>query len=751
MKAKKSYKAFLALALTAGMLGGSALSANAATPSYNFDAPTAPMAVDDNVITASVHRAASVMPEILGINTSCGFSMIQGTMPSTLDEAKTKLMLGAFGTSANENPDPYYYNYFYNFYAKENGLETTQDAVLIPEKNIAANPAQADTTVVDGYGTSISLANRPDILIGVNPDKNGNDYTSMIEAIRSGAIGAEYYQEGDENYSPVLINYSMTTTYDMVVTLNTVAEEMNEITAKTGKVGRYGDPEEIADAFGDYVCGTSTYVLSQLKAKGLDKKTVAHVVAINSDGTFTLANADTQAATSNVRGVEYLALVTNNLADVLNKTVVTKDELMQADVIVTCGSTGGGGDYGAGNVTSNATNEMSRQAILNSMGLTGDDQKDGKMVITEYPDTVYGITMNSIENGMGFGYFVGYAYSDVLDINPVDMCAYFYENFYHVKDIASLKNITQNTFANVVLPVGMEKTMSSNYSSANIAAKLAEGKSYYYAHKNLFADKANMQKVWSYDGAADVTDVVKETVDGVEGFYYTVNGTPDLSYNGFAESSDGNWWYVQNGKVDTGVNSVLPGTVEGVNDWWHVVGGQVAFDNTVANNQNGWWKITNGRVDWNYNGISNNKNGWWKIKNGQVDFKYNGVSNNENGWWKIKNGQVDFSYNGISNNENGWWKIVNGKVDFSYNGVSNNENGWWKIVNGKVDFSYNGLANNQNGWWKIVNGKVDFSYTGLANNQNGWWYVQNGKVNFNYNGRVKSNGKVYTVRNGKVA
>ena len=507
MKAKKSYKAFLALTLTAGMLGGSALSANAATPSYNFDAPTSPIEVDDNVITASVHRAASVLPEILGINTSCGFSMIQGSMPSTLNDAKTKLMLGVFGTSANENPDPYYYNYFYNFYAKANGLQTTKDAVLVPEKNVAASPAQADTTIVDGYGTSISLAARPDILIGVSADRSGNDYTSMIEDIRNGAIGDEYYQEGDEDYNPVLINYSMTTTYDMVVTLNKVAEEMNEITEETGKKGRYGDPTEIADAFGDYVCGTSTYVLSQLQAKGLNKKTVAHVVAINSDGTFTLANADTQAATSNVRGVEYLALVTNNLADVLNKTVVTKDELMQADVIVTCGSTGGGGDYGAGSVTSNATNEMSRQAILNSMGLTGDDTKDGKMVITEYPDTVYGITMNSIENGMGFGYFVGYAYSDVLDINPVDMCAYFYENFYHVKDVASLKTITQNTFADVVLPVGMAKTMSSNYSSENIAAKLAEGKDYYYKNKDLFADKTNMQKVWSYDGVVSKVEV----------------------------------------------------------------------------------------------------------------------------------------------------------------------------------------------------------------------------------------------------
>ena len=589
---KKNYKVFLALALAAGMFGSAAMSASAATPTYNFDAPTSPTKVDDNVITASVHRAASVLPEILGINTSCGFSMINGSMPSTLDEAKTKLMLGVFGTSANENPDPYYYNYFYNFYAKANNLKSTQDAVLVPEKNVAANPAQADTTIIDGYGTSISLANRPDILIGTNPDRSGNDYTSMIKDIRSGAIGSDYYQQGDENYDPVLVNYSMTTTYDMVVTLNDVAEEMNEITAKTGKTGRYGDPTEIADEFGNYVCGTSTYVLSQLKEKNLKKKTVAHVVAVNSDGTFTLANAKTLAATSNVRGVEYLALVTDNLADTLQKTVVSKDELMTADVIVTCGSTGGGGDYGAGNVTSNATNDMSRQDILTAMGLTGDNEKDGKLVITEYPDTVYGITMNSIENGMGFGYFIGYAYSDVLDINPVDMCAYFYEKFYHVKDYESLKNITENTFADVVLPVGIEKTMSSKYSVDDIAAKLATGKAYYYANKDSFAG-TNLEKVWPYTGV-----VTNATVDGETGLYYVVDGTADKSFTGYAASKGGNTWKVVDGKVDTDCNGLV---------------------NATINDKTGWWKITNGKVDTTCNtlvaGTVDGTEGVWKVTN----------------------------------------------------------------------------------------------------------------------------------------
>lgn len=106
----KFYKKLLAFVFALTFALSSVTSVNAAT--YDFDAPTSPMSVDDNIITASVHRAASVLPEILGLNTVSGFSMINGTMPTSLEEAKTKLMLGAFGTNMNQSPDPYYYNYF---------------------------------------------------------------------------------------------------------------------------------------------------------------------------------------------------------------------------------------------------------------------------------------------------------------------------------------------------------------------------------------------------------------------------------------------------------------------------------------------------------------------------------------------------------------------------------------------------------------------------------------------------------------
>ncbi|MCC8081037.1 MAG: FIVAR domain-containing protein [Lachnospiraceae bacterium] len=491
MKKRKVFKRALAVTVSAAMVAGSGISALAAD--YNFEPPTSPMEVDDNIITASVHRAGSVLPEILGMNTCCGFSMINGSMPTSLEEAKTKLMLGVFGTDANDSPDPYYYNYFYNFYAEENGLELSEDAVIIPENNVAASPAKADTTIIDEYGTSISLAGRPDVLIGVSSSNSAGDldgYDELIQAIRDG-LGDDYYQEGDEDYSPYLVSYTTTTTYDMISALNETANVMNVITAKTGKTGRYGDPLAIAEQFGDYVCGVSTYVLSELENQGLEKKTVAVVQNINSDGTFTLADAASQDATSTVRGVEYVALVSDNIAAEVGTTGVTGEQLLTADVVIISGSNGGGSD--------DTALPNTEEGLIAALEVSGYDETDieDMMVITSNPDSIYGITMNSIENGMGFGYFIGYMYSDMLDIDPVEMCAYFYEQFYHVSDFDSLQSITNTTYSDVTLPEGMSTDLS-DYNTDEINEKLAQGKEYYYDNFSDFAETA-LTTVWPED------------------------------------------------------------------------------------------------------------------------------------------------------------------------------------------------------------------------------------------------------------
>ena len=178
-------------------------------------------------------------------------------------------------------------------------------------------------------------------------------------------------------------------------------------------------------------------------------------------------------------------------------------------------------------------------------------------------------------------------------------------------------------------------------------------------------------------------------------WYIDADGQVDFDYTGFAENKNG-WWYCRDGKVQTGLNDVIRGSVNGENAWWHVVKGKVTFDDTVARNRNGWWRIEDGKVNFSCNSVEKNSNGWWYIRDGKVDFSYTGVAKNKNGWWRIEDGKVNFGYTGIAMNSNGAWYIVDGKVNFDYTGTVTWNGLQYKVVEGKVpgyiDFirKYNG-------------------------------------------------------------
>ena len=236
------------------------------------------------------------------------------------------------------------------------------------------------------------------------------------------------------------------------------------------------------------------------------------------------------------------------------------------------------------------------------------------------------------------------------------------------------------------------------------------------------------------------------------GWWVIQDGEVNFKYNGFAQNQNG-WWYCKGGKVQFGVNDVIKGTVNGTYAWWHVVKGEVTFDNTVAKNKNGWWHIQNGKVNFDSNTVAKNKNGWWVIQDGEVNFKYNGFAQNQNGWWYCKGGKVQFGVNdvikGTVNGKKAWWYVVKGEVTFT-DTVAKNKNGWWRIEDGKVNFNANTVAKNSKGWWVIRNGKVDFGYNGIAKNGNGSWLCKNGKVNFGYSGKYQDSTGSYIIEKGQV-
>lgn len=205
------------------------------TQGYTYEAPTRPMVVDDNIITATAHRAASPILGMMGVNATSGFGMVNGGAPSDFADAQECAALGIWGSSLNENPDPYYWNYFYNFYASETeGVEPTEDALI--NTNAAASPVGADGTLVPDYGNiSVSLCTRPDIAVGCASTNSGTDtngYDEQLATIHSFTPDNPYYQPRDETYSPKLVSYQTTHIKEMIESVYRLADAIEAKLAK---------------------------------------------------------------------------------------------------------------------------------------------------------------------------------------------------------------------------------------------------------------------------------------------------------------------------------------------------------------------------------------------------------------------------------------------------------------------------------------------------------------------------------------
>ena len=432
---------------------------------YTYTAPTAPMAVDDSIITASAHRAASPAIDIMGLNATSGFGMINGGAPADFATAQKSAALGIWGTGINSSPDPYYWNYFYNYYAEENGLEKSADALV--NTNAAASPVAADGTLVEEYGNvSVSLSSRPAILLGCASSNGGSDtngYDEQLATIHSFTADSPYYQEGDETYSPQLVSYQTTTIRQMIESMYRLANAVDAVKAETGKTTRYGDPQVIASDYENFIYGMIAYVHEELAAKGMEPKTFAFVTKINEDGTYEIGGANYNSATSLGRAYEYGISVATPLATETKN--VTLDELLEADAIITLNNS-----------------NISQSELLESFG----DKVYEGITISNSPSALYGVTMNSVENANGYAFVIGSLYSDVIDINPVELCAYFYNHFLHISDLEAVQQVVSTNFADTILPAGVTTTLPTDFSAEKIEALLVKGMQYYSANETYF-------------------------------------------------------------------------------------------------------------------------------------------------------------------------------------------------------------------------------------------------------------------------
>ena len=539
----------LATACTAGMTG-TALAASSTWP-----VPTAPMtntvtASDGTVktvVTASANGCYRTFPEILGLsNPLCnpGSGAKQTDAAEALTAMTTDPDYGLYGSPANNSPDAYMWNYYYNFYAAANGLDKADPTVTCITCNAGA--AGFDTTAVAAYGgINAAFYHRPDIAYGIGTvnEDGTSTYSAFVDKIHTFTSNDEWYHAGDETYNPYLVDcrgdygtklFHVQTLYDLAEAAENVIKDSNNT-----KTTRYGDdPYEYAVEFEKLVRGTNYTVLKAIDEKKVAKKTVAYVTTVDTDtNTFNTMYTDTKTTSFEevYQGVwggtcirfmyapNILENITNNIGEV-NKLqqldnglyVASAKDLMDCDAIMV--RTGNGmGDCDA------SADQI--KEILRAAGYTDE---------SKWPDMYY--TYPTFPGGGGGNYayvsyyatMVSFVYPEIL--NPAELDAYYCQTVYHVAS-SYLEDAMNILFAKASLPSGYSIDLSG-YSYEKVSKTLNSGLLYYAKNKaaidaeypNLVMTDylaANVDKYAAEDDTITVTPA-KATVKAAKGGKVTV-------------------------------------------------------------------------------------------------------------------------------------------------------------------------------------------------------------------------------------
>ncbi len=463
---------------------------------------------DGSIATQHVLAAAkgtyNVLPLWLGIDdtvTNSPLGMEDGEV--TADAFRTSGLFGTYASPANVEPDVYMSNLFYSYVTPDSGLSAAnRDEIALV---VSGQPTAADTTIAIG-GTANSLYFRPDLIVGGNQTAEElggvTAYQALIDAINDGSIGADNYVEGDETYSPYVMDgwngFEGSSAYQGSVRgtagiLYNMADVVERVKADDPtKVTRYGnDAYAIAEQYEELFLGAQSSILKAIDEGTVEKKTIAVVTSVDkdtktavisyADPSFQLGNANIQAESPHFA----LQDLTDNLAYVLadggepHDTAQGPVESEEADAGQGSGKGQGGqkgqqGGKGGGAVKSDggvkkapggsitiSLEELAQADMIFYTGrsATGVSQADAEDAfaaagVTEIPTGIFvqpsnvGTGSYDADKCIYYLNYLGCAYPEVL--KSTDLLSYFYSTIAHVSD-DYLANVMALNCANMTL------------------------------------------------------------------------------------------------------------------------------------------------------------------------------------------------------------------------------------------------------------------------------------------------------------
>ena len=479
MKLKKKLLSFALSATLAVTMTAAPVTAFAADGDSAYSAPKEAMAVDNNIVKVGIHAAASTTSFFLGGNVvaerGSDYSSITGATGAAakLEAAKKFTRLGAFGSSSNLSPDPYLWNYFYNLAVDAGEATGTKSADEVYISSVGS-PMASDTTIVESLGTSYTLDRRPEVLM----DKAGG-YADLIAQLPENTDA-----DPANDYNPISIDYKANNFADLVSDMYSLSDAI----VQSGKVGRYGDTEAIAENYEAYMKGMQLYIMSKIADGTVAKKKVAIIDTVNgadtdNDGavdTFQCVDNTVSIGTSTDRPSESIMYISDN--------IFNDESIAKADYeVVSVGRNGQETKTQVKGVSAKAIKDyadviiqaghanQSEAQIREAFKAAGAELDASTPVYATDPSDVFTIRANSVENFAGVGIFGGFLYPEV--VNPVYATMYIYENFWHLNP-QDLEAFANANFANASLPAGINAD-GSGYNGADIQAMIDAGLQYY--------------------------------------------------------------------------------------------------------------------------------------------------------------------------------------------------------------------------------------------------------------------------------
>jgi hypothetical protein len=439
----------------------------------------APAAVGtEGYVTAAACRAASPLPEILGISNveeSGQFSNTVDWPNSVLDWANPQYHV--FGTNTyNADPNPYMVN-----------------AVANDGTMIVYNPSRS----AGGGGPSGGLA-----VYGV--DESDDQVWNLLPDVIIGTGGTiDYYTSsaaaasamGVDGYMALGVPYTLSNTGDMILSMYNAAAAADAVVAASdgSKRIRYADDAscdynndgvttstEIALMYEEYIKGIQGAILGDINGNAAveavtgdnysAKRSVVIISGYDSlTGTWTVVPAT---ATGTQRYLEAVGNVANVLSPgTLNDTslyAASTQQLLDADADLLVYS---------GSPSEDALTALNNSGLLSKTFYVGTVEST---LGSSSPGSCYGTTMQSVENAQNFGRILGCLYPNI--VNQDNMMQYYYDCFYHLNDATIVEAMQKMCNGITRYANGMATNWSTftgtGYNQNTIQAKLDAGVKY---------------------------------------------------------------------------------------------------------------------------------------------------------------------------------------------------------------------------------------------------------------------------------